>query len=100
MRGIVRALSPLLVFFPVFLLAEAAFSEDRQVVVTEGADYFGSDYDVRKDVDLDQCKAACAGDAKCQAFTYNTTAKWCFLKSAVGELRAVDGAISGKIVAA
>ena len=74
--------------------------EDRQLVVTEGADYFGADYDVRKDVDLDQCKAACTGDDKCQAFTYNTAARWCFLKSDVGELRAVEGAVSGKIVAA
>ena len=36
--------------------------------------------------------------SKCQAFTYNTAARWCFLKSDVGELRAVEGAVSGKIV--
>src|SRR5882724_220523 len=100
MRGIVRALSSLLVFFSLLLLPQAALSEERSVVVTEGADYFGSDYDVRKDVSLDQCKAACTGDNKCQAFTYNSAAKWCFLKSAVGELRSVEGAVSGKIVAA
>src|SRR3954463_6848100 len=100
MRGIVRALSSLLVFFPVLLLPPAAFSEERQFVVTEGADYFGADYDVRKDVSLDQCKAACSGDEQCKAFTYNTTALWCFLKSDVGELRAVAGAVSGRIVAA
>ena len=49
-------------------------SEERQLVVTEGADYFGADYDVRKDVDLERCKAACTDDAQCQAFTYNTAA--------------------------
>jgi hypothetical protein len=90
----------LLVFLPALLLPPTAFAEDRQLLVTEGADYFGADYDVRKDVDLDQCKAACTGDQKCQAFTYNSSARWCFLKSDVGELRAVDGAISGKIVTA
>src|SRR4051794_21489092 len=100
MRGIVRALSSLLVFLPALLLPPTAFAEDRQVLITEGADYFGADYDVRKDVDLDQCKAACTGDQKCQAFTYNSSARWCFLKSDVGELRAVEGAISGKIVTA
>lgn len=70
------------------------------MVVTEGTDYFGADYDVRRDVDLDGCKAACTGDGECQAFTYNTEARWCFLKSDVGELRSVAGAISGKIVTA
>ena len=90
----------MLVFLSAFLLPPTAFSQERRLVVTEGADYFGSDYDVRKDVDLDQCKAACQGDNQCQAFTYNTTARWCFLKSGVGELRAVAGAVSGRIVAA
>ncbi len=100
MRGFVRAFSLLFVFLAPLVLAPTAFSQERRLVVTEGADYFGSDYDVRKDVDLDQCKAACQGDQQCQAFTYNTTAHWCFLKNGVGELRAVSGAISGRIVAA
>ncbi len=100
MRGFVRASSSLLVFLSVFLLTSLAFSQERQTVVTEGADYFGSDYDVRKDVDLDQCKAACEGDQQCQAFTYNTKVRWCFLKNGVGELRSVEGAISGRIVTA
>ncbi len=100
MRGIVRALSTLLVLFPVLLLPPAASSEERQLSVTDGADYFGADYDVRKDVTLDACKAACTGDDNCKAFTYNSAAHWCFLKSDVGELRPVAGAISGKIVAA
>ncbi len=100
MRGFVRAISLLLVFLAPFLLSPTAFSQERRLVVTEGADYFGSDYDVRKDVDLDQCKAACQGDKQCQAFTYNSSARWCFLKNGVGELRAVAGAVSGRIVAA
>ena len=100
MRGFVRAFSLLLVFLAPFLLPPTAFSQERRLVVTEGADYFGSDYDVRKDVDLDQCKTACQGDKQCQAFTYNSSARWCFLKNGVGELRAVAGAISGRIVAA
>lgn len=100
MRGSVRAFSLLFAFLPVFLLSPTAFAQERRLVVTEGADYFGADYDVRKDVDLDQCEAACQGDDQCQAFTYNASARWCFLKSDVGELRAVEGAISGRIVTA
>ena len=100
MRGAVRAFSSLLFLLPVFLLPSAANSQERQIVVTEGADYFGADYDVRQDVDLDACSAACIGDQQCQAFTYNNSARWCFLKNAVGELRAVEGATSGKIVVA
>ncbi len=100
MRGFVRAFSSLLVFLPALLLPPPAFSEDRQLVVTEGADYFGGDYDIRKNVDLDACKAACTGDKKCQAFTYNMSARWCFLKESVGELRAVSGAVSGRITTA
>jgi hypothetical protein len=100
MRGSVRAFSFLLAFLPAFLFPPTAFSQERRLVVTEGADYFGADYDVRKDVDLDQCKAACQEDLACRAFTYNQSAGWCFLKSDVGELRAVAGAVSGRIVAA
>jgi uncharacterized protein YfaS (alpha-2-macroglobulin family) len=100
MRGFVRALSSLFVFLPLLLLSSEAQSQDRRLLVTEGADYFGADYDVRRDVDQVACEAACRDDLQCQAFTYNTAARWCFLKSDVGELRAVEGAVSGRIVAA
>jgi len=100
MRGAVRALSSVFVLLPVFLLPHSAQSQERQIVVTEGADYFGADYDVRRDIDLGGCQAACVDDAACQAFTYNTEARWCFLKNDVGELRSVAGAVSGKIVVA
>ena len=80
------------------LLAVAALSpvsaqDDRRLLITEGADYFGGDYDVRKDVDQEACEAACIGDAECKAFTYNPSARWCFLKNSVGELRSVGGAV-------
>ncbi|HWT29918.1 MAG TPA: PAN domain-containing protein, partial [Propylenella sp.] len=99
MRNVVRAFASLLVVAPL-LLPAVALAQERRVVVTEGADYFGADYDVVKDVDLAACQSACRDDAQCQAFTYNAAASWCFLKNAVGELRAVEGAISGRIVTA
>ena len=36
---------------------------------------------------LEQCKTACLGDSSCRAFTYNTKAKWCFLKSDYNQLK-------------
>ena len=99
MRGVLKAVAACLVVLPA-LLPQAALAQGRNLVVTEGADYFGADYDVRQDVDLDACRAVCIADQQCQAFTYNSAARWCFLKSDVGELRAVEGAVSGRIVAA
>ncbi len=69
----------------------------RQLVVIRGADYFGHDFDTLQDVGLDDCKAACLTNERCRAFTFNTNAGWCFLKSSFGELRAFDGAVSGYI---
>ncbi len=79
--------------------AVAQETGDRRVVTTRGADYFGGDYDILKDVDLDLCSSACLGDRSCKAFTLNTRTGWCFLKTTAGELRTVDGAVSGKVVA-
>ncbi|WP_200346641.1 alpha-2-macroglobulin family protein [Halochromatium glycolicum] len=72
-------------------------AEPRELVIINGADYFGEDYDTLQDVGLDDCQAACLADNRCQAFTYNRNAGWCFLKADFGELRAFDGAISGYI---
>ncbi|WP_160194636.1 peptidoglycan-binding protein [Devosia riboflavina] len=48
-----------------------------------------------KGIVLDGCMAACAADAQCQAFTYNASARVCFLKSAATNPSAYGGAISG-----
>ena len=76
----------------------AAQQSERRVIISQDSDYFGEDYDILKDVTLDQCSAGCAGDLQCKAFTYNVSAGWCFLKKGVGELRSVKGAISGRVV--
>ncbi len=80
------------------LLVSLVHAAERQMVVIDGADYFGLDYETLKEVDLAGCKAACIADAECQAFTYNSNARWCFLKSDYGDLRAFEGAISGYVV--
>jgi uncharacterized protein YfaS (alpha-2-macroglobulin family) len=76
---------------------QPAASAQRQLLVIEGADYYGRDYETRKGVDLDECKAACLADVQCKAFTYNTSARWCFLKSSYRDLRPFGGAVSGHL---
>ncbi len=93
---------PLLVLLPILLipgLTGAAPAADRTLAVNPGMDYFGSDYQTIKDIGLDDCKAACRDDRRCQAFTFNVKAGWCFLKESFSEQRPFDGAISGHIVA-
>ena len=97
MRGLLPTAAAFVLSCSALLAPVGALAQERNVVRTEGADYFGADYDVRRDVSLDQCEAACRDDARCQAFTFNSAAGWCFLKSGVGELRAVAGAVSGRI---
>ncbi len=97
------ALSALCLFVLPLSLASASASaaapaQQRRVVVIEGADYFGRDYDTLRDVALDDCETACLNDSRCRAFTFNRKSGWCFLKSDHGELRAFDGAVSGRIV--
>ncbi|MGB3833968.1 MAG: alpha-2-macroglobulin family protein [Mesorhizobium sp.] len=72
--------------------------ETRRIVTTENADYFGFDLRSEQNVTLDQCKADCLGDPACRAFTYNTKAKWCFLKSDFNTLKPFSGAVAGKAV--
>ncbi len=87
-----------LILFTFTVSGVSAQQSDRRIVLSEDADYFGGDYDVRKDVTLEACSQACLDDGQCRAFTYNVSAGWCFMKREVGELRSVAGAISGQVV--
>jgi hypothetical protein len=96
--------------FPVFVLlflatafglattSGAAAVEARRVVTTENSDYFGFDLRSEQNVSLDQCQTSCLGDQSCRAFTYNTKAKWCFLKSDFALIKPFTGAVAGKVV--
>ena len=79
-------------------LPSVAQQSERRIVTSKNSDYFGEDYKILKTVTLDQCSAGCVDDLQCKAFTYNVSAAWCFLKNGVGELRSVEGAISGRLV--
>ncbi len=72
----------------------------RSVETTENGDYFGFDLRTERDVSLDQCTQACLADSACRAFTYNTRASWCFLKSDYSVLNRFEGAVAGRVVTA
>ncbi|MBX3576754.1 MAG: alpha-2-macroglobulin family protein [Rhizobiaceae bacterium] len=71
----------------------------RTVVTTQNSDYFGFDLRTEQNVTLDQCSQVCLGDQQCRAFTYNTRAQWCFLKSDYALMQPFEGAVAGKVVA-
>lgn len=72
----------------------------RQIVIEKNSDYFGFDLETKKNLSLDRCKASCLESRACLAFTYNTSARFCFLKSDFGVLQSYPGAIAGRVVTA
>ena len=85
-------------FLLLALVGQAQAIEARHILTTTDADYFGFDLRSEQNVTLDQCKTSCLGDSQCRAFTYNTKAKWCFLKSDFATLKPFMGAVAGKVV--
>lgn len=80
------------------LSGAAGAQTERTIQTTLDADYFGFDLRTERDVSLDACEAICLADTACRAFTYNTRAQWCFLKSDYSQLNPFAGAVAGKVV--
>lgn len=66
-----------------------------EFVIADGFDMPGGDYRIEKDLPADACRSLCTADNQCRAYTYNTTARWCFLKDRVSEAQPFTYAISG-----
>ena len=79
---------------------DQAYVPDRRLVLTENTDFSGSDLQSIFDTTLESCEAACLADTRCMAFTFNTHANSCFLKSGVSDQVAFAGAYSGWVRAA
>ncbi len=88
--------SMLLAFFAGTIAHVAA--EEPTIATRDNSDYFGFDFLTEKDISLDQCKQSCLGNSGCAAFTYNTSARFCFLKSDFGRLNPFEGAIAGRVI--
>src|SRR5664279_4621988 len=80
------------------MAVDTVSAAERRVIVTNDSDYAGFDTKTVKGVDLPACQTACLADKTCKAFTFNTKAGWCFLKSDFGELAASTGAVGGRVV--
>src|SRR5262245_11034785 len=94
----VRHWSAFLVLFLGLLAPAMAAGPARTVATSENADYPGFDLRTEQNFSLEQCETACLGDSSCRAFTYNTKARWCFLKSDFNRLKPFAGAVAGKVV--
>ncbi len=53
------------------------------------------DFDEIRDVDQATCMSRCAGDQRCQAFTYNVGKRVCFLKSGIARTLVFRNVVSG-----
>ena len=87
-----------LIVFTLCCGSTALADGSRSIVTSQDTDYFGFDLRSERNVTLDQCKASCLGDPSCRAFTYNSKAKWCFLKSDYNKRNPFAGAVGGKVV--
>lgn len=76
----------------------ASGQSERRIATTPDSDYFGFDLRTEQDIPLDACEAVCLADQDCRAFTYNTRAQWCFLKSDYSTLNSFPGAVAGRVV--
>lgn len=87
-----------ILFGSAVIVPTQAADSKREVVIQENGDYFGFDLRSERDVSLEQCKTICLDDKQCRAFTYNSKAKWCFLKTDFGQLQTFAGSVAGKVV--
>jgi hypothetical protein len=55
-------------------------SSSADLVISRGRDVIGYDYRFLRDMSQSDCHAACKGDPRCKAYTFNTRHSACFLK--------------------
>ncbi len=96
MRAAFGALA--LAFCAALALSPAGAQTQRDIEISQDADYFGFDLRTERDVTLDQCTAVCLADPGCRAFTFNARVGWCFLKSDWQTLNPFPGAVAGRVV--
>lgn len=100
MRDVVRSVRFLLAgsLIAFLSLTAAGLAAEPRIIETPDADYAGFDYTTLQETTLDACRSACLTADRCKAFTFNTEAGWCFLKSDFGVLSDSTGAIAGRVV--
>ncbi|MEO4042998.1 alpha-2-macroglobulin family protein [Hoeflea sp. CAU 1731] len=97
-RSPIRTLAAALLVLTPVGLTSAYGADERRIETFENQDFFGHDLRTERDVTLEECKSVCLADGRCKAFTYNTNAGWCFLKSDFSQAQPFLGAVSGRVV--
>ena len=75
----------------------AGLLPDRRITVEPGVDFYGSDLRSLFGTTPPICRDACLAEGACTAFTFNTAANACFLKSDVGARTAFATALSATL---
>ena len=75
----------------------AGLLPDRRITVEPGVDFYGSDLRSLFGTTPPICRDACLAEGACKAFTFNTAANACFLKSDVGARTAFATALSATL---
>lgn len=88
----------LLVGFAGAAVAQTAPVPAKRPVFEQDVDFYGGDLRAIFDTTLDLCRSACTAEQTCQAFTYNTRAAACFLKTDVSRRDPYQGALSAVMV--
>lgn len=70
----------------------------KRFALTLGVDRPGGDIATAFDTTQDACESACAANASCTEFTYNTAKGACFIKKDAGAETPFDAAISGTVL--
>ena len=70
---------------------------ERRITVEPGVDFYGSDLRSIFGTTLPICRDACLAESACTAFTFNTAASACFLKSDDGARTAFPAALSATL---
>ncbi|MHA3915099.1 alpha-2-macroglobulin family protein [Halovulum sp. GXIMD14793] len=94
-----RALSfALTVTLAVPAVAQQSPVPDRRVIYENNVDFYGNDLSSIYETTQELCERACIDDVRCNAFTFNTRALACFLKSDIQSRESYEGALSARIV--
>ena len=71
---------------------------ERRMISSIGQDFYGGDIGSILETDFRNCRNVCMANPGCKAFTFNTRAGACFLKSGYERVEEFDGAISARII--
>ncbi|NIR58024.1 MAG: hypothetical protein GWO02_00125, partial [Gammaproteobacteria bacterium] len=83
---------------PVWALAQDVPLPQKRAIYEADVDFYGGDLRSIFDTTLELCRAACEAEGSCRAFTYNTRAAACFLKTGVERRDPYIGALSAMMV--